>query len=97
MTNLRDMHVFSVTQHEEKMSHLYLGLCSLRVTGFKRIPCSSTFAPPLRKGCYHGRQIEKKKKYQSKKSYKGLFGQKQVFWTVYFETILRLSLVVENL
>ena len=69
MTNLRDIHVFSVTQHEGEMSHLYLGLCSLRVTGFKRIPCSSTFAPPLRKGCYHGQQIEKKKKYQSKKSY----------------------------
>ena len=82
MTNFRDIHVFSVTQHEGEMSHLYLGLCSLKVTGFKRIPCSSTFAPPLRKGCYHGQQIEKKEKYQSKKSYKGLFGQKQVFWTV---------------
>ena len=35
MTNLKGIHVLSVTQYEEEMSRFRLGLCRLRTAGFK--------------------------------------------------------------
>ena len=59
ITNLRSIHVLSVTQYEDEMSHFCLGLYSLRPTKLNGFPSS------LRSCCLTSCQVPRKEEIKS--------------------------------